>query len=52
MGNPAKISPRIRSSCLQDTILSFLIIHIVTIRQMNVAIDNPLLFPSVSYLTT
>jgi len=52
MGDTAKISPRVPSTCAQNAILSLLIIHIIPSRQIYVAIDNPLLVPSVSCLTT
>jgi len=52
MGDAAKISPRVPSTCAQHAILSFLIIHIIPSRQIYVAIDNPLLVPSVSCLGT
>jgi len=52
MGDGAKISPRVSSTCMQNAILSLLIIHIIPSRQIYVAIDNPSLVPSVSCLTT
>ena len=52
MGDIAKISPRIPSTCAQYAILSLLIIHIIRSRQINVAIDNPSRIPSVSCHTT
>jgi len=52
MSDAAKISPRIPSTCAQIATLSLLIIHIIPSRQIYVAIDNPLLVPSVSCLTT
>ena len=52
MGDAANISPRIPSSCAQNAILSLLNIHIIPSRQIYVAIDNPLLVPSVTCLTT
>jgi len=52
MGDAAKISPRVPSTCAQNAILSLLIIHIIPSRQMYVAIDNPLLVPSISCLST
>ena len=52
MGDAAKISPRIPSTCVQNTILSLLIIHIIPSHQIYVAIDNPSLVPSVSCLNT
>jgi hypothetical protein len=52
MGNAAKTTPCVPSTCAQNTILSLLIIHIIPSHQMYVAIDNPLLVPSVSCLST
>src|SRR5258705_5400808 len=52
MGDAAKISPRVPSTCAQNAILSVLIIHIIPSRQIYVAIDNPSFVPSVSCLTT
>ena len=52
MGDAAKISPRVPSTCAQNAILSLLIIHIIPSRQMYVPIDNPLFVLSVSCLTT
>jgi len=52
MGDAAKISPYIPSTCAPNAILSLLIIHIIPSRQIYVAIDNPLLVPSISCLTT
>jgi hypothetical protein len=52
MGDVANISPRVPSPCVQNAILCFLIIHIIPSRQIDVAIDNPSLVPSVSCLTT
>ena len=52
MGDTAKTSPRVPSTCVQNAILSLLIIHIIPSRQIYVAIDNPSLVPSVSWLTT
>jgi len=52
MGDVAKISPRVPSTCAQNAILSLLIIHIIPSRQIYVAIDNPSLVPSISCLTT
>jgi len=51
MGDAAKISPRVPSSCGQNAILSLLIIHIIRSRKIYVAIDNPSFVPSVSCLT-
>ena len=52
MGDAAKISPRVPSTCTQNAILFLLIIHIIWGRQIYVAIDSPSLIPSVSCLTT
>jgi hypothetical protein len=52
MGDAAKLSPRIPSTCAQNAILSILIIHIIPTRQIYVAIDNPSLISSVSYFST
>jgi hypothetical protein len=51
MGDVAKISPRVLSTCAQNGILSFLIIQIIPSRQIYVAIDNQLLIPCVCCLT-
>ena len=48
MGDAAKISPRVPSTCVQNVIVSLLIIYIIPSRQIYVAIDNPSLVPSVS----
>ena len=52
MGDAAKTSPRVSSTCAQNAIISLLIIHIIPSRQIYVAIDNPWLVPSVSCLAT
>jgi len=52
MGDAAKTTPRVPSTCAQNAILSLLIIHIIPSREIYVAIDNPSLVPSVSCLTT
>jgi hypothetical protein len=52
MGEAAKTTPRVPSTCTQNAILSLLIIHIIRSRQICVAMDNPSLVPSVSCLTT
>jgi hypothetical protein len=52
MGDTAKISPHVSSTCVQNTILSVLIVQIIPSRQIYGAIDNPLFVPSVSWLTT
>jgi len=46
------MSPRVPSTCAQNAILSLLIIHIIPSCQIYVAIENPLLVPSISCLTT
>jgi hypothetical protein len=51
-GDTAKTSPRVPSTSAQNEILSLLIIYIIPSRQIYLAIDNPSLVPSVSYLTT
>jgi len=48
----AIISPRVPSPCVQNAILSFLIIDIIPSHQIYVAIGNPSLIPSVWWLTT
>jgi hypothetical protein len=52
MGDAAKISPRVPSTCAQNAIFPFLMIHIIPSSQIYVAIDYPSLVPSVSYHTT
>jgi hypothetical protein len=52
IGDAAKTTPHVPSTCAQNAILSLLIIHIIPRRQIYVAIDNPSLVPSVSCLTT
>jgi len=52
MGDAAKTTPPVPSTCTQNAILSLLIIHIIPSRQIYVAIYNPSLVPSVSCLTT
>jgi len=52
MGDPAKISSRVCSSCVQNAILSLLIIHIIPSCQICVAIDNASLILSVFCHTT
>jgi hypothetical protein len=52
MGDAGNISACVPSTCAQNPILSLLILHIIPSRQINVAIDNPLVVPSVSCLTT
>jgi len=48
MGDVAKISPHVASTCTQNAIVSLLNIHIIQSRQIYVAIDNPLIVPSIS----
>jgi len=52
MGDTAKTSPHVPSTCAQNAILSLLIIHIIPSHQIYVAIDDPSLVLSVSCLTT
>jgi hypothetical protein len=52
LGDTAKTSPRIPSTCAQNAILSLLIIYIIRSRQIYVVIDNTSLVPSVTCLTT
>jgi len=52
MGDPAKTSLCVPSTCTQNDILLLLIILIIPSCQISVAIDNPSLVPSVSCLTT
>jgi hypothetical protein len=52
MGDAAKTTPRTPATSVQNAILSLLIMPIIPSRQIYVAIDNPLLVPSISYLTT
>ena len=52
MADVAKISPRVPSTCVQNAILSLLIVQIIPSRQIYVATDNPSLVPLVSCLTT
>ena len=52
MGEVGKISPRAPSTCTQNALLSLLIIHIIPSHQIYIAIDNPLVVPSISCLTT
>ena len=51
IGDIAKISPCVSSSCAQNAIPSLLIIHIIPSRQIYVAINNPSLMLSISCLT-
>jgi hypothetical protein len=52
MGDAVNISPHITSICTKNAIRSLIIIHIIASRQMNVAIDNSSLVPSVTCVTT
>ena len=52
MGDAAKTTPHVPSSCAQYAILCLLIMHIIPSRKIYVAMDNPTLVPSVSCLTT
>jgi len=52
MRGAAKTSPRVLSTCTENTIFSFLIIQIIASRQIYVEIDTLLLVPSISCLTT
>jgi len=52
MGDTAKISPRVPSTCTQNAILSLLIIHIIPSHQSYLAIDNLSLVPSVCGVST
>jgi len=52
MGDIAKISLRVPSTCAQNAIRPLIIILIIPSRQIYVAIDNSLLVPSVSRLTS
>jgi len=51
MGDAAKTTPQVPSTCGQNAMLSLLMTHIIPSRQSDVAIDNPSLVPSVSCLT-
>jgi hypothetical protein len=52
MGDAAKTSPRVPSTCAPNVILSLIIIHIISRSQISVAIDNWSLVPSFYCLTT
>jgi len=52
MGDTAKISCRVPSTCAQNANFPLLIIHIIPSRQIYVGIDNPLLVPPITSLTT
>jgi len=51
MSDGVKISPPVHYICTQNAFLSLLIIYIIRSHQINVAIDNQALIPSVSSLT-
>jgi hypothetical protein len=48
MIDAGKTSPFIPFTCAQNTILSLLTIHLIASGKIYVAIDNPLLVPSIS----
>jgi len=52
MGDAVQISGRVPSTCVQTAIVPLLIIYNIPIGQIYVVIDNTLLNPSVSCLTT
>jgi hypothetical protein len=52
MGDAAKTSPCIPSTCAQNAILSLLIIHSIPSGRSYVAIDDPSLIPYISCLAT
>jgi len=52
LGDAAKTSPHVPSTCVQNATLSLLIVHIIPSHQMYVAIDNPSLVPSISCFAT
>jgi len=52
MGDAANISPHVPVTCAQNAIVALLMIEIIPSRQIYVAIDNPLVLPSVSCVTT
>jgi len=52
MDDAATISRQVPSTCVQNAFLSLLILPSILSPQMYVAIDNPVLVPSVSWLTT
>jgi len=51
MGDAAKTSPPVPSTCAQNAILPLLIIRIIPSCQINVAIHIPSLIPSITYPT-
>jgi hypothetical protein len=51
MGDAAKTSHRVPSTCAHNAILSLLNIHIIPSHQVHVAIDNPSLVRSVTCLS-
>ena len=52
MSDAAGISPPVHSTYTPNVILSVMIIHIIPSRQINLAIDDPLLVPSVTCYST
>jgi len=52
MGDVTKITPRVASTCAQHAIFSLPIIYLIPSHQIDIAIDNPSVVPSVSSLTT
>jgi len=52
MGDVAKISPCVPSTCAQNALLSLLIIHIIPSPHTYMAIDNPSRVQSVSSITS
>jgi hypothetical protein len=52
MSNDVKSSPYVPSTCVQNGMLYLQFKHIISSRQIYVAIDNPLLVLTVSCLTT
>jgi len=50
IGDAMKVSACISPSCTQNAILSLIIMHIVPSCQISVAVNNPLLDPSISCL--
>jgi len=52
LGDVAKVSPRVPSTCSQNAVRSLPIIRIIPSCQIYVAIENPSLIPSGSCLTT
>jgi hypothetical protein len=52
MADAANISSHIHLTFMQNAVISFLYILIISSHQINIAIDNPSLLPSVYCLTT